>query len=366
MTRPKPKRTPVRPASPEVDPPKIRKDRLKEYREAIKSKGIVEVLTLADDDCLANVKLHISTQSLELDRLLNRKGIPTGRVTEVFGPPHIGKSTIMDHLFAEVQKMNGVAILADTEGARDIAYTRAIGVDPGTLEYLEFDKGQLTVENVLTSIYRTIEFWRDRYPDTPVVIGWDALGGTATRDEIKKELTAQDAKVAGAAKVLREACRLIPTKLGNTKIAVVIANHEYEKIDLGAGRGAGPKRETYGGAAIRHLASIRLQLFHGGWVKRSDGEILGREVGVKLTKNRLGAPWGEARIALLPGVGVDNIWSIFHILRHAGIIQLKESWAAINLDGQILKFQGWSGLASKCAEDPTLFSRLVAVVRGLP
>ena len=361
----KPKRSPVRTPRREKAPPKIRKDRMAEFREAVNSAGIVEVLTLADDDCLANVKLHISTQSLALDALLNKKGVPTGRLTEVYGPPHIGKSTILDHIFAEVQKMGGIAVLADTKGARDIIYTTAIGVDAKALQYLEFSKGEMTVENVLTAIYRTIDFFRDNYPEIPVVIGWDALGGTATRDEVDKELEAGSAaRVGGASKVLREACRLIPTKLGNTRIAVVVCNHEYEKIGM-AGQGAGPKRETYGGGAIRHLASIRLQLFAAGWVKRSDGEIIGREVGCKLVKNRLGAPWGEARIALIPGVGVDNIFAIFNTLRIAGIIQVSGSWAAINLDGEIIKFQGWSGLSAKCAEDATLFPRLVSVFRGL-
>ena len=383
----KPKRTPVRksktpqkrkPASIPAKRTKVRKDPLKEYREAISKDGVVEVLTLADDDCLAHVKTHVSTQSLALDRLLNGLGIPMGRVTEILGPPHIGKSTVLDHVFAEVQQAGGIGVLADTEGARDSNYSQAIGVDLTKLQYLEFPRKeikkdgkviveeQLHLENVLTKILETADFWATKYPDTPVVIGLDALAGTATKDELANRLS-KDEQPAAAAKLLRKICRQFPTYMGNTNVGLVVCNHEYQNIQMGKSKKVGTLREGYGGDAIRHLASIRLSLFYGGeWVKRSDGAVLGRVVKAKLVKNRLGNPWGEARIAILSGVGVNNVWSIYQKFKDAKIMSASGSWAAINLDNEIIKFQGWSGLAQKCEEDPTLYPRLVTVYKGMP
>lgn len=357
--------------------PTVRKDPLKEYGESIRKDGIVEVLTLTDDDCLANVKTHISTQGLALDALLNGKGFPTGRTTEIIGPPHIGKSALIDHAFAQVQKMGGIAVLADTEGARDSVFSKNIGVDLSKLQYLSFPRKpivkdkevvgfeeQLHLENVLTKILETVDFFGSRYPDIPVVIGLDALAGTATRDEMANRLS-KDEQPAQAAKLLRKICRQFPNYLGNTQVALLIANHEYDHINMG--KHAGPKRETYGGGAIRHLASIRLSLFYGGeWVKRSDGEILGRVVKASLIKNRLGNPWGSVRFAMLSGAGINNTWSIFDKFKEAKLMSSSGSWSTINLDGQEIKFQGWSGLQAKCAEDPTLFPRLVSVYKGIP
>jgi recombination protein RecA len=358
-----PKRAPVRRAKKPNRSPVLKVDILKEYDEAIRRDGVAEVLALSDDSCLAHVRLSISTQSLELDRLLNGVGIPCGRVTELYGPPHIGKSTLIDHLFAQVQQMGGLGVLIDAEGARDIRYSQKIGVDPKKLRYLEFERGQLHIESVISKIYETVEFFAAKAPDLPVVIGWDALGGTSTRDELEKKLE-KESRVAMAAKVLRNACRQLPGKLGGTKIAVVIANHEYENIQIG-GR-VGKRRETYGGDAVRHLASIRLQLFHLGWIKTSaEGSVIGREIGAKLVKNRLGNPWGECRLALLSGVGIDNMWAVFTRLKEARLIVTQSSWSAINLDGEKITFQGWLGLQAKCAEDPTLFPRLVAVFKTL-
>ena len=363
----KPKRSPVRGSRKQGKPrsrPKIKKDSAKEYRECIKSNKIAEVISLAHDDCLANVPMHVSTQSLALDRLLNNLGIPSGRVIEIFGPEHIGKSTLLDHIFAAVQAMGGEAILAEPEGARDTAYTRNIGVDPAKLHYLNFPREGLYLENILMTFYKTIDFWRAKFPDTPVVLGLDALGGAATREEMDKQLSEPN-QPGAAAKVLREAARQIPARLGNTKISIVICNHEYDKINMGGY--ASKKRETYGGGGLRHLSSIRLSLYSGGeWIKASDGAILGRVVVAKLVKNRLGNPWGEARFALLSGVGVNNVWTIFERLKSADLITKGGSWSSLNLDGKILKFQGWTGLQQKCAEDPTLFPRLVSVYKAMP
>jgi recombination protein RecA len=381
----KPKRSPVRKPKPKRKSvakstskrPTVRKDPLKEFRETIQKDGVVEVLTMADDDCLANVKTHVSTQSLALDRLLNGQGFPCGRVVELIGPPHIGKSTVIDHAFAQVQKMGGIAVLADTEGARDSTYTRNIGVDLTTLQYLDFPRKpvmkdkkivgyeeQLHLENVLTKILESADFWATKYPDLPVVIGLDALAGTATKDEMANRLS-KDEKPAQAAKLLRKICRQFPTYIGNTKVAILIANHEYQQINMGSR--AASRRESYGGDAIRHLASIRLSLFYGGeWVKRGEGEILGRVVKATLIKNRLGNPWGEARIAILSGVGINNTWSIVDKLRQAKLMVTSGSWSTINLDGEDVKFQGWTGLQQKCREDPTLFPRLVSVYKGIP
>lgn len=365
MVRKSPKRSPVAKGK---KTPRIKRDLVKEYQQAVKETDVVEVLTLESNDCLANVRLHVSTQSLEMDRLLNGKGVPCGRVTEIYGPEHIGKSTLLDHLFAEVQSMDGVGVLYDTEGARDSRYTQRIGVDLGKLQYVEFKRGALHIENVIMQIYKTVEFWAEKAPDTPVVIGWDALGGTATRDELEKRLE-KEARTAQAASVLRKACRQLPTKLGNTKIAVVICNHEYQKIQKGNKFGGfqQPKKETYGGGAVRHLATIRVQLHHvsGGWIKRADGTILGRRVGAYLIKNRLGNPFTAGEVALLSGVGIDNTWSLYERLKAAGIIVVSGGWSAVNLDGEEIKFHGWSGLADKCQVDETLFPRLVSVYQSL-
>jgi RecA/RadA recombinase len=374
MAAPK-KRKPVSAKTPSKKDVKVRVrvDPLKEYAETMRREGIAKVCYLSDDDAVPNIRGRVSTGSLALDRILQNPmepsgwaGIPLGRVTEIYGPPFIGKSTLADCLMGQCQKVGGVAILADTEVSRDRHYSRRLGVDLGTLQYLEFERGAMYLENVMTTIYTSIDFWGEKAPDTPVIIVLDALGGTATREEAEKQLSPGEkgAQPALAARVMHSAARLFPDKLRGRKIAVVILNHEYEKVGgFGGGFGA-TKKETYGGSGVRHLGTNRIQLYSSGThIKSSDGTHLGREVVARFVKNRLGASSVEVHVPILHGVGIENVYTVYEDLKQAKVLVAAGGWGAINLDGEVLKFQGWQGLKVKCAEASDLWPRLVAVWR---
>lgn len=364
------KRSPV--TTGKKEPKRVRVDPIKEYRETMQKQGIAEVTNIGNDEALCNIRGRVSTGSLSLDTLLRNPrepkdwaGIPYSRVTEIFGPPFIGKSTLLDGCFASVQAAGGIAVLADTEVSRDRHYVQRLGVDLDKLQYLEFKRGEMYIENVIQAVYRTIDFWAEKHPDIPVVVGWDALGGTATKDEWEKGLQSEKASQPGAAaKAMHSATRQISPRLAGTKIAFVILNHEYQVINTGGFGYHGPRKETYGGSGVRHAGTLRLQLYNSGTqIKRSDGWVMGRVIVAKPVKNRLGDSNLEAMVPIMNGTGVCNHWTLCEDLRRANIIVTAGSWSAINLDGQEIKFQGWSGLAARCGEDPTLYGRLVSVWR---
>jgi len=364
------KRNPVAVSKKEAK--RVRVDPLKEYRETMKQQGIATVSSMGNDEAVCNIRGRVSTRSLALDAILRNPrepegwaGIPFGRVTEVFGPPFIGKSTLLDGCFASVQEAGGYAVLADTEVSRDRHYVQRLGVDLDKLQYLEFERGEMYIENVIQAAYRTIDFWAEKHPDMPVVMGWDALGGTATKDEWEKGLQSEKASQPGAAaKAMHAATRQLAPRLAGSKIAFVILNHEYQVINTGGFGFHGPRKETYGGSGVRHAGSLRLQLYSSGtYIKRSDGWVMGRVVVVKPVKNRLGDSNLEAAVPFMNGTGIENVWTVFEDLKRANIIVTSGSWSAMNLDGQEIKFQGWSGLKEKCGEDATLYGRLVSVWR---
>src|SRR5947208_2277725 len=71
----------------------------------------------------------ISTGALSLDIALGGKGLPRGRVVEIFGPEASGKTTVALHAIAEAQKLGGVAAFIDAEHALDPGWAKRIGVD---------------------------------------------------------------------------------------------------------------------------------------------------------------------------------------------------------------------------------------------
>lgn len=336
--------------------PKLHKDPLKEYADAVGGDG-VHAVSLLDESCASNVRCWVPTGSLALDRLLNGRGVPCSRITEIYGPQHLGKSTILDQMFAQVQHMGGFGVLVDTEAARDKGYVvRGLGVDPDKLKSLEFDSPtDVNIESIANKIIETVDFWRMQFFETPIVLGWDSLGGTTTRSEIGKEVGERN--VAAAAKAMRDMMRKVTMRVARSNVALVVINHQYTNINTMGGRPA--SRETYGGQALRLAATLRIELFHKGIIKQQDGAVIGREVGVRLDKNKLGRCL-DTRVAILNGRGTDNVWTLYESFKERGALTVSGSWSTLRVADEQIKFQGWSGLAEKCTADPELFTRLVA------
>src|SRR5512133_1229642 len=62
--------------------------------------------------------------AIALDLALGIGGIPRGRVTEIFGPEASGKTTLVQHIMAESQRMGGIAAFIDAEHALDPEYAQ--------------------------------------------------------------------------------------------------------------------------------------------------------------------------------------------------------------------------------------------------
>ena len=91
------------------------------------------------------------TGSVSLDIALG-SGIPRGRIIEVYGPESSGKTTLMLHAIAEMQKIGGTAAFVDAEHALDPQYAKRIGVDIEKLLVSQPDSGEQALEIVETLV----------------------------------------------------------------------------------------------------------------------------------------------------------------------------------------------------------------------
>src|SRR3989344_3102483 len=94
----------------------------------------------------------VSTGCLSLDLALGVGGVPRGRIIEIFGPEASGKTTLAQHIVAEVQKVGGVAAFVDAEHALDPEYAKKIGVNIKDLLISQPDTGEQALEIVETLV----------------------------------------------------------------------------------------------------------------------------------------------------------------------------------------------------------------------
>src|SRR5437762_5782715 len=94
----------------------------------------------------ANSVQGISTGALSLDIALGGKGVPRGRVIEIFGPESSGKTTLALTIVANAQKNGGVAAFIDAEHALDPSWTKRLGVNLESLLVSQPDTGEQALE----------------------------------------------------------------------------------------------------------------------------------------------------------------------------------------------------------------------------
>ena len=94
----------------------------------------------------------ISTGCLELDIALGVRGLPRGRIIEIYGPESSGKTTVALHCVAEAQKAGGTVAYIDVENALDPVYAKNIGVNIDNLYISQPDTGEAALEIVDTLV----------------------------------------------------------------------------------------------------------------------------------------------------------------------------------------------------------------------
>jgi len=312
-----------------------------------------------------SIEEFLPTGSLAIDRQLDG-GWPVGRISEVAAWSAVGKSTLLDQSLAEVQRLGGVAVLNDTESARDEKYTAKLGVNLDTL----IVQKALTIEESMGGIDRILAVQEAQTKllapkglrPPPMLIVWDSLGGTPAKEELEGD--ADDAHVAVAARIIKRNLRRLTQRISNVRVAVVLANHFYRPI----GKGAFAQLETYGGEGVKFFATTRIQLARTGSLKIGE-HVVGHTIEVKLRKSRVNVPRAPAEVALIYGAGLHNSYSLFvwgkESKRPDGKpwISQQNPWCYLFYDeADISKYEGFQhsymGLGELFGRRPDLYEKL--------
>lgn len=331
----------------------------REYLQKKHGKSAVRMMNEVD----STIPGYISTQSLALDRLIGNDGVPLSRMVEIYGPEGIGKSTISDHILAQVQKLGGVAYLWDTENARDHRYMDQVGIVRKAAIRVEAD----TVEAGYAIAQDTIDWHLAHHPERLGIWVWDTVAGTPTEKELNPK---EKAEAFGPAKMIRSMCRRLTQSLKKSHWIFVVVNQTYVTP-----KGQFTMMKTYGGEGIPYFSSLRLECGYRSpqWrtttAKENGEDPIGQTIIVKSAKNKVFPPLKSERIFIRYGQGIDNVWTLFDTLSGAGMIQQAGGWYIIDwpeVTGKYPKWQGgYDGLAQMCAQSPDLWKDLIEGYQAL-
>jgi recombination protein RecA len=251
----------------------------------------------------------ISTGALSLDIALGGRGLPRGRIIEIFGPESSGKTTIALHAVAEAQKQGGVAAYIDAEHALDPGWAKRIGVDLESLLVSQPSHAEeaLKIAEMLV---------KSNAVDVIVI---DSVAALVPKAEIEGEIG--DSHVGIQARLMSQALRILNPTIARTKTCMIFINQIRQKIGVMFGN----PETTSGGLALKFYSSVRLDIRKVTGIKDGD-ETIGSRVKVRVVKNKVAPPFRQTEFDLMHDHGINREGDLIDQAVEDKIIEKSGGW----------------------------------------
>jgi len=277
----------------------------------------------------------LSTGSIAIDLALGVRGLPIGRICEIYGPESSGKTTLCLSIIAQSQRLGGNAVFIDVEHALDPRYAKVVGVDLNNLMVSQPECGEDAL-NIAETLIRS---------GAINVIVIDSVAALVSKQELEGQFG--DSTIGLQARMMSQAMRRLTAAINKTNCVCIFTNQIREKI----GVMFGSPETTPGGRALKFFASVRMDIRRIGQIKDPSGKVVGNRTKVKVVKNKVAAPFTECEFDIMYNEGISESGSLIDLGVEHKILEKKGAWISYNGD---LIGQGREAAKSYLMDNPKI------------
>lgn len=252
----------------------------------------------------------------QLDLAIGRPGWPAGRMAEVFGFEHSGKTSLVLSAAAQIQRMGGHVVWIDCERAFSPDWAATNGADPAAIDLAETD----TIEGIFSCVDKTLDAYEKIEDDRPpLLIGVDSITSVPSLESFEKNFDDKQ-RIGTDARAIRVGMRKINARIAASKAVVLFINHSVTNPSSPI-----PNSSTSaGGHALKFNAGLRIQLSRIKTVQAEQDEekvYRGMEVGITVEKNRVGRTSTRRLSCFLLENGFDLHENLFDAFQRIDVLE---------------------------------------------
>lgn len=252
----------------------------------------------------------IPTGALSLDIALGGKGVPKGRIVEIYGPESSGKTTLALHTIAGAQSQGGVAAFIDAEHALDTTWAKKLGVDVSSLLISQPDTGEQALDIAEMLV-------KSNAVDVIVV---DSVAALIPAAEMNGDIG--DSHVGLQARLMSQAMRKLTGVISKSKTCLIFINQIRMKIGVMFGN----PETTPGGNALKFYSSVRMDVRRVSTMKDSEGNPIGNRVRVKVVKNKVAPPFQKTEFDIMFNSGISSIGDLLDLGVECDVVNKSGAW----------------------------------------
>lgn len=215
------------------------------------------------------------------------KGLPNGKMIEIYGESSSGKTLIATKLMASAQDAGGASIFIDFERSFDPRFAGRQGLN--TSERFIYHKPKSWEEGNM-AIIKAASYIREKKlipDDAPIVAVLDSIAAAPAASTIAKNIDDLNMNDTTAlARVTSTTFKAIKQYADDLNITLVYLNQTRDSMDM-----YGPKTKTPGGKAVVFFADARFEVKRKVDTDKKSGETSGQFITIKNVKNKFCRPF---------------------------------------------------------------------------